>query len=70
MKMQAETVLITGANRGIGLALSEALLRSEGPMYLEDGASNRMGATKQRMAAGEEEIWLRAGTMTCRDVHR
>jgi NAD(P)-dependent dehydrogenase (short-subunit alcohol dehydrogenase family) len=52
MKMQAETVLITGANRGIGLALSEALLR-EGYVVIA-GCRNPEAATDlQRLAASQ-----------------
>src|SRR5260370_8722493 len=50
--MQAETVLITGANRGIGLALSEALLR-EGYVVIAGCRHPEAATHLQRLAASQ-----------------
>src|SRR5260221_11966041 len=52
MKMQAETVLITGANRGIGLALSEALLR-KGYVVIAGCRHPEAATDLQRLAASQ-----------------
>ncbi|MGA8482410.1 MAG: SDR family NAD(P)-dependent oxidoreductase [Chthoniobacterales bacterium] len=50
--MQAETVLITAANRGIGLALSEALLR-EGYVVIAGCRHPEAATHLQRLAASQ-----------------
>ena len=65
LKLEGKVVFVAGASRGIGLAITEALLAEGATVALAARGEEALESVRARLAKayGEQRVWARAGDM-------